>query len=150
MVYNLFLRLFRGWNSESLGGSLWKKRFWPCFSFCWVFAPGLRRKRKPVLLPFRRKPPLKRKLRLQGNPGQEESERVVDFLDSYLFYHLQDFSFSEGDALIAVRDSVSAFARSRGYLKVRVYPGDDSISYSEDGRTTYFRRFYILYEKSGF
>lgn len=65
-------------------------------------------------------------------------------------YTLQDFSFSEGDAMIAVRDSVSAFARSRGYLKARVYPGDDSISYSEDGRTTYFRRFYILYEKSGF
>ncbi len=60
------------------------------------------------------------------------------------------FSPNEGDVLISIRDSVSAFARSKGYLKFRVYPDEDSISYRDNGRTMVFKRFYILYEKSGF
>ncbi len=63
--------------------------------------------------------------------------------------YVSNYSFNEGDALITVRNSVSAFARSKGYLKYRLYPDEDSISYREDGSVV-LKRFYILYEKSGF
>ena len=64
-------------------------------------------------------------------------------------YSIRDFDLDVGDATIAIRDSVMAFARAHGYLKARVYQDDDSISYSPDGRTKYLRRFYILHDKSG-
>ncbi len=64
-------------------------------------------------------------------------------------YSIQGFPLNEADAVIAVRDSVLAFARSKGYLKARVYHDNDAISYSPDGKTAYLRRFYILYDKSG-
>lgn len=64
-------------------------------------------------------------------------------------YSIADSELNEADAVIAVRDSVAAFARSRGYMRVRAYPDDDVLSYSPDGETAYLRRFYILYEKSG-
>ena len=64
-------------------------------------------------------------------------------------YSIPRARMDEADATIAIRDSVMSFARSHGYLKARVYQGDDAVSYSPDGKTAYMRRFYILYDKSG-
>lgn len=64
-------------------------------------------------------------------------------------YTLTNYTFNEGGALFTIGKSVSAFARSKGYLKYRIYPADDSISFSDNGRTAVMKRFYILYDKSG-
>ena len=67
----------------------------------------------------------------------------------HVTYAVPNARMDEADATTAIRDSVMAFARSNGYLKVRVYQDNDAISYSPDGKTAYMRRFYILYDKSG-
>ena len=64
-------------------------------------------------------------------------------------YSISNSMMNEGDAAIAIRDAVMAFARSHGYLKARAYQDNDTLSYSPDGKTAYMRRLYILHDKSG-
>lgn len=63
-------------------------------------------------------------------------------------YTLKDFKFDKADATTAIRDAVNTFAKERGYFKLRLYPEEDEINYSDNLREVKFKRFYILYDRT--
>lgn len=63
-------------------------------------------------------------------------------------YTLKDFKFDKADATTAIRDAVNTFAKERGYFKLRLYPEEDEMYYSDETRVAKFKRFYILYDRS--